>query len=92
MGKGEGCCATNPASEAGYAMDWRENSHDMDELVVKIMQQGKIFSPKNGLKLSEFSISDILGYVPPFPPLHYQQQDINYHHDHPREQVQRRHL
>ena len=55
MGKGEGCCATNPASEAGYAMDWRENSHDMDELVVKIMQQGKIFFPKNGLKLSEFS-------------------------------------
>ena len=22
-------------------MDWRENSHNMDELVVKIMQEGK---------------------------------------------------
>ena len=40
MGKGDGCCGTVPARE-GYAMDWRENSHDMDELVVKIMQQGK---------------------------------------------------
>ena len=40
MGKGDGCCGPNPPRE-GYAMDWRENSHDMDELVVKIMQQGK---------------------------------------------------
>ena len=38
MGKGDGCCGTR---EGGYAMDWRENSHDMDELVVKIMQQGE---------------------------------------------------
>ena len=51
MGKGEGCCATNPASEAGYAMDWRENSHDMDELVVKIMQQGKIFFPEEWIEV-----------------------------------------
>ena len=40
MGKGEGCCGTN-ASREGYTMDWRENSHNMDELVVKIMQEGK---------------------------------------------------
>ena len=40
MGKGDGCCGTNPSRE-GYTMDWRENSHNMDELVVKIMQEGK---------------------------------------------------
>ena len=40
MGKGDGCCGANPPREV-YAMDWRENSHDMDELVVKIMQEGK---------------------------------------------------
>ena len=39
MGKGDGCCGTNAPRES-YAMDWRENSHDMDELVVKIMEQG----------------------------------------------------
>ena len=54
MGKGDGCCGANPPRE-GYAMDWRENSHDMDELVVKIMQQGKIFSPKKKKNVLKFS-------------------------------------
>ena len=32
-------CETIPSKE-GYAMDWRGNSHDMDDLVVKIMKEG----------------------------------------------------
>ena len=32
-------CETIPTKE-GYAMDWRGNSHDMDDLVVKIMKEG----------------------------------------------------
>ena len=36
-------CETIPSKE-GYAMDWRGNSHDMDDLVVKIMKEGIIES------------------------------------------------
>ena len=32
-------CEIIPSKE-GYAMDWRGNSHDMDDLVVKIMKEG----------------------------------------------------
>ena len=53
MGKGDGCCGANPPRE-GYAMDWRENSHDMDELVVKIMQQGNNVIFKKQLNIIGF--------------------------------------
>ena len=53
MGKGDGYCGANPPRE-GYAMDWRENSHNMDELVVKIMQQGNNVIFKKQLNIIGF--------------------------------------